>query len=109
MIVPTLYLLNSPVLTGYGDWRFEGPIAPEAAQTLVAGGFVSAIGHSGAAQLMAALLGREVSVNRMTVAMQPGERALVLRLLERLPEGAVLDTAALEASRWELGLLTRTA
>lgn len=107
--MPALYLLNSPVLTGYGDWRFDGPLAPEAARTLAADGFVSAIGHAGAAQLMAALLGREVPVNRARAQMQPGDRALVLRVLERLPEGAVLDAAALEASRWELGLLTRTA
>lgn len=107
--MPALYLLNSPILTGYGEWRFDGPLAPEAARALAADGFVSAIGHAGSAQLMAALVGQAVPVNRVRVQMQPGDRALVLRVLDRLPEGAVLDAAALEASRWELGLLARTA
>ena len=39
--------------------------------------------------------------------MQPGDQALVFRLLERLPEGSVLDTEAVAATPHEFGLLTR--
>lgn len=100
-----LYLLNSPIFTAYGDWTFEGPLPVEAAQEIAAGGFTSAIGHSGAAQVLSLLLGTEVPVNRIAIAMQPGDRALVLRLLTRLPEGAVLDQNAMKDIPWELGLL----
>lgn len=32
-----VYVLNTPVLTGYGDWRLEGPIAVERAAELLSG------------------------------------------------------------------------
>lgn len=102
------FLMNSPVLTSYGRFRFDGPIPPNQAALLVSEGFVSAIGHAGAAQLLSELLGIEVPVSRVAIRMAPGDRAIVLRLLNRLGEGEVLDRAGAAAVPYELGLLTRT-
>jgi hypothetical protein len=66
------------------------PISLEEVKRLVQGGFQSYIGHPSTAQLLTTLLGVEVPVNRaMFVATAP-TTAVVVSLLERLPEGKVL-------------------
>lgn len=101
------YLLNSPILTTYGDYRFEGPLALATARQFVMQPVHSAIGHPATAEFLTAQLGRPVPLHRAAVRMQPGDQALVLRLLDRLAEGQVLDAQALSAAPHEFGLLTR--
>lgn len=101
------YLLNAPLLTAYGEYRFSGPLSLDAARERVCAGATSAIGHVGAAALLSRLLGIAVPVQRQAIQMQPGDTALVLRLTRRLPEGVVLDADALVAWPHELGWLER--
>lgn len=101
------YLLNAPILTAFGRWSFEGPLTVERAAEVLRGGFVSAVGHGGAAEFLTRLLGVAVPVNRTSIEMRPGDRAVVLRLKARLPEGAVLTDEQMRTLPFELGLLTR--
>lgn len=103
------YLLNSPVLTSYGEWVFEGPVGVERAREVIRDGFVSAIGHQATVEFLRNLLGMEVPLNRVRVQMKPGDRALVVRVLDRIPEGKVLSADEMGRIPYELGVLTRLA
>lgn len=104
----TLYLLNTPVLTNYGEWTFTGPISIEQAKLRISNGFESAIGHEASAQFLSQLLDVNVEMKRITVAMQAGDSALVLRIKSRLPEGKLLTKQEIDATPCELGWLERT-
>lgn len=105
----TTYIINAPVLTNYGDWRFEGPLSVAQASQVLQDGFVSAIGHEASANKIKRLLSIDISANRIHVALGVGDRALIFRLLQRLPEGKVLNDEELDSVPFELALLTRTA
>lgn len=101
-----VYVLNTPVLPNPGTYRLER-ITIEQAKELLSEGFTSAIGHEATAEVLSALLDIPIPMNRIQISMEPGDKALVFRLLTRLPEGKVLSKEELLALPWELNLLCR--
>lgn len=103
--MPSLYVLNTPILTEYGQYHFKKISFTEMMLTLSSGEFISAIGHEATAKLMSELTGMEIPTNRISIKMQPGDQAVVFRVLTRLPEGKVLTQEEIENLPYEFSLL----
>ena len=102
------YILNVPVLTDYGTYRFE-KVNVQTAKQFVADGFTSAVGHQGTADGLSKILGITIPFNRVAITMQPNDQALVFRLKTRLPEGVILTADQLSGLDYDLAILTRVA
>ena len=102
-----IFVLNTPILTEYGKYDFRNAELPVVRALLAQGNFISAIGHEGTATLVTQLTGVQIPVNRVAIRMQPGDLALVFRVLTRLPEGKVLTQEELAAIPYEFAILER--
>lgn len=107
-----IYLMNTTVIPHGADgaWTMES-LTPERAAYLAqrsvdAGRLTSAVGHASSAEVMEAVLGVPVEMNRITVAPQPGDQFLCLRLHARPPEGVVLDLPQLQGIGFSWALLS---
>lgn len=100
------YILNTPILTDWGTYRFTEISLPEAKRFLTVD-FISAVGHAGTAEVLSKLLESEITANRVAITMKKGDRALVFRLLDRLPEGTVLNAEELAKLKYSFGLLIK--
>jgi len=103
------YILNTPVITAYGEYQFRPVSVDGAREWARRGDFVSAVGHASTAELMSAVLGVDIKFNRVAITMAPGDQALVFRLLIRPEEGRLLSSEELSALPHEFGVLTRTS
>lgn len=102
-----LYLMSTTVIPHGADgaWRMT-TVTPESAADLAQSTpWTSAVGHASSADAMTAALGVPVPANRLTVAPEPGDTFLCLRLHSRPPEGVVLTVAQLEAVGFSWALL----
>lgn len=109
------YLLNSAVITSPGLYRYK-LLTPEESREWYEKakvGVASAIGYAETAEALSAILAAPVPVNRMQITMNPGDEALVFRLV--LPPGSPrIDPAdkgrlsqIVLQRQFELGLLVR--
>ena len=101
-------VLNTSILSEYGSYTYE-PLTAKEAHQLLAGGFVSAVGHQATAEVLSAALGVDIPMNRIAFTQQPGQRAIVLKLCSRPAEGVILTKEEVRNIGYELALLTRTA
>jgi hypothetical protein len=55
---------------------------------------------------MSEIIGIQIPINRIAVEMKQGDLAIVFRLLQRIPEGKVLNFEELKNIPYELSILT---
>lgn len=101
-------VLNTSIATTYGVYEYV-EVTLDEARDLVRRpeGILSAVGHESTAQILTALLGVEVPVNRIFFQQQAGQEALVFKLKGRAPEGVILTAEEIEAIGYSFGKLTR--
>lgn len=105
-----LYFLNSSILTSFGVFRYNEIQVREGVyllQQTPSECIESAIGHQATAEVLSELLGVPVPVNRIQIAMERGDQAIVFKLKQRLEEHKVLTKEEMKDLDYELGLLER--
>ena len=102
-------ILNTSILTAFGDFAYH-PCSLQEAKTLANSKYEthslqSAVGHQSTADILTALLGVPVPMNRIQYTQSPGEIALVFKLKGRPPEDVILTVEEMEGIGYEFGLL----
>lgn len=75
------FLFSSAVITAPGTYRYRLITLPEARQWIEAGPYYSTIRYAETATALAALVGRKVETRNEIVKMNPGDEALIFRLV----------------------------
>ena len=110
------YYLNSAVITAPGRYEYRLVDATQARAWVATGPIpISTIGYEQTADALGELLDRSIAVDRRSIRMEPGDEALVFRLV--FPAGTPrIDPAdkgrlraEVLAGHYELGLLCRGA
>jgi hypothetical protein len=97
-----LYLLNTLMVPidfskhSHVTVKFR-KISIEEAKLLLAQQFISAVGHEATAKVLSQILSVQVPFNRVSVYLNPGDKAIHFFLRTRLPEGQVLGENELKS------------
>ncbi|MBN1989056.1 MAG: YddF family protein [Bacteroidales bacterium] len=100
-------LFNGTVATTNGLYRISDISFDSASELVRQHGFVSAVGHDAAAELMSSRLGVPVPMNRIQFKQQVGQLAIALKLNQRPNEGAILTCEQMESIGYTFKLVER--
>jgi len=102
-----IYIINSPVITNFGNYQFKPTEVLEIRKLLFNQPFISAVGHEETAALLTRLLGVSIPFNRITVNQEISDIFIVIKPKGRLEINKVYSESEIENIGYELGLLTR--
>lgn len=75
------FVFSSAVLTAPGTYRYRIISLPEARQWITGGPYHSTVRYRETARALSALVGRPIETRDEQVKMQPGDEALIFRLV----------------------------
>ena len=104
-----LAMLNTTIATTNGTFRITDLSLEQARQLAMENkdNILSAIGHEATAKVMTTLLGVEVPTNRIVFAQEKGQKAIVLKMNGRIPEGVVLTKEEMEKIGYSFKLMEK--
>lgn len=103
-----LTIMNTTICTNPGRYNLT-EINLDEARHMVAAGFESAVGHQSTAEILTALLGVTVPVNRIEYRQGAGDIALCFKLKGRPPEGKILSREEIEQIGYGFQVLHRVS
>lgn len=107
MKIEKVYIMNSPVITDYGVFKYEKLDIEDAKELLNEYNYISAIGHKATAEVMSKLLNHKIPVNRISIKNGLFDVVIAFRFLTRISEGQILTEEQMLNLPYELGLITR--
>lgn len=100
-------ILNTSILTTFGDFKYEKINTPEVKKIIAENGFISAIGHENTAQIISKLLSVNCPLNRIEYKQEDNEQAIVFKLNGRPEEGKIFSEKEIHKIGFSWGLLTK--
>jgi len=105
-----LYVVNTPIISV--DEKIEEIYVKvrkisieEAKELLRKSEFISAVGHEATASFLSKLFQVNIPYNRIYIKYRPSDKAICLKVLQRLPEGKVLSEEEIKQIPFEIYLL----
>lgn len=102
-----ILLLNAAVLTANGTFKLSNITLEDVKNMLTEENIMSAIGHNATADIMTELIGITIPANRIQARQEPGQNAIIFKLLRRPEEGKILNREEIEEIGYEFLLLER--
>ncbi len=102
-------LLNSPVITNDGTYRYSTISVAEARRLVAAEGWSSAISHIDTAAIISTELGIDCRPNKVLWRQNVGDRAIVFRATPHRGETTSRTRGQIQLEGYTWGLLERTA
>jgi len=103
----TVGVLNTSILTAPGTYKLKIITLEQAREIAKDCELDSAVGHAATAQVLSLLLQVNVPFKRQQFNQKVGQRCIVFKLRERIPEGVILTEKEIHEIGYDLMLLTR--